>query len=143
VRVADSTLAWRAWPLLHRPVLGGVAALVGVATLWGVWSGTGNAWFCFAGAVVIAVGVGPFFVPTRYRLTSDGLEIARLFVTRRRAWSEFRVVHRDRDAVVLSPASRTAWIPGREVTLFLEGNGEEVGAYVEQMVGTASGGSAA
>ena len=142
MRVAEPTLVWRAWPLLHRPVLGAAAALVGIVTLWGVWSTTGNAALAVVGAVVIAVGVGPFFVPTRYRLTPDGLEIARLFVTRRRAWSDFQLVHRDRDAVVLSPASRTAWIPGREVTLFLEGNGDEVGAYVEQMVGAASGGSA-
>lgn len=138
----QSTLAWRAWPLLRRPVLGGIALVVAAGTLAGVWSWTGSVGISALAVVTLAFAVGPFFVPTRYRLTPEGLEIARLFVTRRRAWSDFGFVHRDRDAVLLVPASRTAWIPGRSVTLFLEGNGDEVGAYVEQMVASASGGSA-
>lgn len=142
MRVTGSTLAWRAWPLLRRPLLGAAAGLVALGTIAGVWSWTGSVTLCALGLVVLAFAVGPFFVPTRYRLTPDGLEIARLFVTRRRAWSDFGIVHRDPEAVVLAPASRTSWIPGRSVTLFLEGNGDEVGAYVEQMVATASGGAA-
>jgi hypothetical protein len=43
-------------------------------------------------------------------------------------------VHRAGEAIVLSPAPAHRWWPVREETLFLNGNGDEVRAYVEEMV---------
>jgi hypothetical protein len=138
--MTDDALAWRAWPLRRRPFLGAGAALVAVGTVWGVWSWTTSAMMCVLAAAVLAACVGPFFFPTRYRLTPEGIEVVRLFMARRRPWSEFRGVQRSREALILSSARRHAWLPGREETLFLEGNGDEVRAYVEEMVGAAPGG---
>jgi hypothetical protein len=131
-------LAWRAWPLRRRPVLGAAATVVAAGTVAGVWSWTGSLFLCMLATGILAAAAGPFFVPTRYRLTPDGLEVARLFFARRRAWGEFRAVHRDREAIVLTPSRGRAWLP-RSETLFVEGNGDEVRAYVEEMVVAARG----
>lgn len=132
--MTDRMLAWRAWPLRQRPVLGTAAAALGAGTVWAVWSWTASVFFCLFATVILALSVGPFFVPTRYRLTPDGVEVARLNRARHRRWSEFRSVHRAGEAIVLSPAIARRWWPVREETLFLNGNGDEVGAYVEEMV---------
>ncbi len=129
------TLAWRAWPLRQRPVLGAVAALFGLGTVWGVWSWTASAFLALFAVVVLAISLGPFFVPTRYRLTPEGLEVVRWLRARHRSWGEFRSVHRAGEAIVLSPAAvARRWWPVREETLFLNGNDDEVRAYVEEMV---------
>jgi hypothetical protein len=127
-------LTWRAWPLLQRPILGGAAAILVAGTIWGVWSWTESALLCAFATCVLAVSLGPFFVPTWYRLTPEGLHVVRWLRARHRSWSEFRSVHRAGQAVVLSPVLARRWWPGREETLFLNGNGDEVCAYVEEMV---------
>jgi hypothetical protein len=104
-----------------------------------VWSWTASAFLCVVAAALLAACVGPFFLPTRYRLTRDGVEVVRGLVQRRRRWTEFRAIHRDPEAIVLTPPSLRPWWPVREETLFLDGNGDEVRAYVEEMVDTAAG----
>ncbi len=131
--------AWRAWPLRRRPVLGAAAALVAIGTVAGVWSWTGSLMMCLLAAGLLAAYVGPFFVPTRYRLGPEGMEVRRLFLARRRSWSEFGAIRGGPETLVLAPLRWPAWLPGREETLFLEGNGDEVRAYVEEMVGASSG----
>jgi hypothetical protein len=138
VRLNDGSLAWRAWPLRKRPGLGAAAAVIAAGTVWGVWSWTASAFLCVLAAVLLAACVGPFYLPTQYRLTRDGVEIARGLRSRRRAWSEFRTFDGDIEAIVLAPPRSRLW-PSREETLFLEGNGEEVRAYVEEMVAAVPG----
>jgi hypothetical protein len=136
--LSAAALAWNAWPLKRRPGLGAFGALVVAATLSGVWGWTRSVPLCTLAAAVLFVGIAPFFAPTRYRLDENGVEVARLGFSHRRAWTEFGTCRRDREAVVLSPARRRPWLPQGE-TLFLEGNGDEVRAYVEAMVGRTVG----
>lgn len=136
--MTTSALAWRAWPLRRRPILGAAAAFVAAGTVAGVWSWTQSVPLCVLATCVLATAAGPFFVPTRYRLTPDGLEVARLFFAHRRAWAEFRAFHPDREVIVLTPKRWRAWLL-KDETLLLEGNGDEVRAYVAEMVGAAGG----
>ncbi|MFN8176511.1 MAG: hypothetical protein U0167_01145 [bacterium] len=134
--MSAAALAWNAWPLKRRPGLGAFGAIVVVATLSGVWGWTRSVPLCVVAGLVLFVGVAPFFAPARYRLDESGVEVARLGLSHRRAWTDFGACRREREAVVLSPARRRPWLPRGE-TLFLEGNGDEVRAYVEEMVGRA------
>jgi len=89
---------------------------------------------------VLGVSVAPFFVPTRYRLGEEGVEVARPWGTRRRAWSEFRAVRSGGELVLLSPSERRSWLDNiRGTTLQLEGNRDEVLDYVRKMVGPSEG----
>lgn len=130
-------LEWRAWPLKRRPGRGGLAALVLVGSCWGVWVWTGSVVLTVLAVVVLWLSVGPFFVPTRYRLAADGVEVVRPGRRRVRPWTDFRTVRHGGDLIVLSPSRGGSWLDSiRGETLQVEGNREEVLDYVREMVGS-------
>ncbi len=131
-----SALDWTVWPLRRQPVRGGIAALVGLATIVGVALTSSSAALTGVAVLVLAAAVAPFFAPTRHRLDADGVAITRLGVTKRRAWSAFRSVRANDAICLLSPFERRSWLENtRGCTLLLDGNREEVVAYAEAMVG--------
>ena len=126
---------WTAWPFRRRPVRGIAAAAFVVACVWGVAATTGDAWLTGLAVVVLVVSVAPFFVPTTFRLTPEGVQIRRPWRTWSRPWGDFRSVRSDRELVVLSPFVRRSWLDAiRGETLFLNENRGEVLEYVDAMV---------
>lgn len=140
-----SGIAWRAWPLKRQPARGALAGVVVVMSCWGVWSWTASTWLTGLAVVVLAVSVGPFFLPTRYRLGPEGVEVVRRPWPRKtRKWTEFRAVRAGGDLVLLSPSERRSWLDNiRGEMLHLEDNREEVLGYVREMVDTSTGSGSA
>lgn len=133
-------ITWRAWPARRNPAKGVLALLVVAGSLWGVIAWTGDPWMTAFAAAVLAVSVAPFFVPTEYRLSPEGVEIHRPWRTKRRSWSDFRQVLRGGDLLVLTPFERRTWLETiRGETLLTEGNRGDVLEYVEEMVGGKAG----
>jgi hypothetical protein len=113
-----------------------LAAVVVVGSAWGVASWTGDAWLTGLALVVLGMAVQPFFVPTNYRLSPDGVEVRRPWSRRSRPWADFRRVLAGTDLVLLTPFERRTWLDNiRGETLLLDGNRGEVLEYVEEMVG--------
>ena len=93
-------------------------------------------------AIVLAISVAPFFVPTTYRLNAQGVEVARFGRTQRRPWSVFRRTNSTSEVLQLSTLAKPGWLdPYRSTTILLDGNRSEVMDYVERMVGKESHGS--
>ena len=104
--------------------------------VWGTWDWTRDPWLTGLAGVILGVAVAPFFVPTGYRLSSEGIEISRPWRSWRRPWTSFRAVRPGPDLVVLSPFAKRSWLDSiRGEILLLEGNGGEVLEYVEAKVG--------
>lgn len=122
----------------RSPVRGLAAAVVVGMSVWGVWSWSGSVMLTLFGCTVLLVSVGPFFVPTDYRLGPEGVQIRRPWRTWNRPWSDFRSVRAGGELVLLSPFARRTWLEGiRGESLRVFGNREEVVQYVEKMVGKA------
>ncbi|HMB68585.1 MAG TPA: hypothetical protein VKU85_04715 [bacterium] len=133
-------VAWQAWPLRRSPGRGALAVVVVAGSVWGVASWTGNPWLTALAVVVLGASVAPFFVPTGYRLSDEGVEVRKPWRRRSRPWDEFRAVLAGKDLVVLSPFERRTWLETiRGETLLLEDNRGEVLDYVEEMVGRKAG----
>jgi hypothetical protein len=135
-RTLPTELTWRAWPFRRHPLRGllGIGLVVGSA--WGTADWTGDVRLAGLAAIILLVATGPFYVPTRYRLSADGVEIARPWRSWHRPWSHFRSVRRGGELVVLSPFTGPSWLESfRGEKLFLEGDPEGVIEYVEEMVG--------
>ena len=136
--VGPSELAWTAWPLRQHPVRGALAILLVAGTCYGAWDFSRDPMITALAVVVLGVAVAPFFVPTAYRLSAEGVEIRRPWRTLRREWERYRAVRSNANLAVLSPWRRASWLDGvRGETLFFEGNRGEVLEYVERMVGEA------
>ncbi len=133
---ADRELAWRAWPVRQHPVRGGLALVLAAGTIWGTWDWTRDPWLAGLAGVILAVATAPFFVPTRYRMSGDGVEISRPWRSWNRSWDRFRAVRGGGELVVLSTFARPSWLDSfRGEKLYLESGAEEVIAFAEEMVG--------
>jgi hypothetical protein len=132
----EPALSWTVWPLVRKPALGALALLCIAGAVLLVASITTGFWMPVFSGIVLAVSVAPFFLPTSYRLTPEGVEIVRLGRAERRPWSSFRRVRADDEILQLSPFLKRAWLDSfRSCTLFLDGNRREVVDYAERMVG--------
>lgn len=137
---ADSGVEWRAWPLGKSPVRGALAAIIVVGSVAGVWSWSANVFLTALAVGVLGISVGPFFLPTGYRLDPLGVEVRLPWRRRRRPWSDFRTVYAGGELVVLSPFGRRTWLETlRGETLRTEGNRGEVYEYAKRMVESAAG----
>ena len=102
-RPADQELlVWRVHPAARNPfkTLGVSVAILCLSL--------GSAWYAgnMLGVLALLLLVGslwPFFLPTRYRLTTWGIEQHRWPTRIRKPWSYFRRYQRDRRGVLLSP----------------------------------------
>jgi hypothetical protein len=109
----DVLLAWTAHPARRRPrdlalVVAVVATTAGVV-LWTFQSPL----LTLVASVVLVVAVSPFLLPTRYRVTSEGIEAARALVVRRRRFAELRRIDVGADAALVSPFARPSFLDRR------------------------------
>jgi len=129
---APEALEWSVWPARERPwaaaVLLASLAVLGVL----IAQGTGDRVLGVAAPLFILASVGSFIARTRYRLTSESIEVRALGVSRARPWAEMRRARVDRDGVFLSPFEKRTWLEAyRGVRLPFGGNRDQIVAFVE------------
>jgi len=101
----EEALIWTVHPARERPlhaVLAGAFVLalsLGIALSYHVGFGA-------LSLVFLLVSLREFFLPTRCTLSNEGVELRRMGLGRKRAWSEFRRFQAGPRAVLLSPFSR-------------------------------------
>ncbi len=129
---APETLEWSVWPARDRPwalvVL--LVSLVVLGVL--IAQAMGDRVLAVAAPLFILASVGSFVSRTRYRLTSESIEVRALGVSRARPWGEMRRATVDRDGMFLSPFEKRNWLEAyRGVRLPFGGNRDQVVAFVE------------
>lgn len=100
------TLVWTAHPARRRPDQVALVAAVVLLSAWAVLVTLGSPYLAALGAVLIAIAIAPFWLPTHYRLDDDGVEERRWPRRRFRPWSELRRLQIGPGAALLSPFSR-------------------------------------
>jgi len=116
--VDEALLSWRVHPALERPGLTLLVSLVilGVSLVAGLWMESAY-WSVFA-LIVLFLSLESYFLPTRYTLGAQGLQVRKPFSRVERPWSAFRSAWFDRSGVTLSPFGRRHWLePYRGVRL--------------------------
>ncbi len=103
-------VAWRVHPAAERLGVGVlVLGLVLVLSfLAGIWM-EGPYWGAFA-FVVLFLSLEAFFLPSRYALSPEGVEVAKPFSKAQRPWTHFRRVVFDAGGITLSPFARRSWL---------------------------------
>jgi hypothetical protein len=131
-RETQQALEWSVWPARERPWAAAVlvASLLVLGVL--ITQGTGDKVLGAAAPVFVLLSVGSFIARTRYRLTSESIEVRALGVARARPWSEMRRATVDRGGVFLSPFEKRSWLEAyRGMRLPFGGNRDQVVAFVE------------
>jgi hypothetical protein len=132
VEGAPETLEWSVWPARDRPWAAAVLLLSLLVLGVLIAEGTGDRVLGVAAPLFILVSVGSFIARTKYRLTSESIEVRTLGVSRARPWGEMRRATLDRGGIFLSPFERRSWLEAyRGVRLPFGGNRDQVLAFVE------------
>lgn len=135
-RKPSKVLRWRVWPAARDWRTTCALGLLLIV----LWVATGLVMKQAVWVVVAVLFLGgsllPFFGPTWYELTEDGVVVRGLLYRRTKEWSAFRGYRADEHAVLLSPFSRPSRLDTfRGVVLRLQDNREEVIAFVERKIG--------
>lgn len=96
-------LAWTSQPARRRPDHAALLAAVVLLSAWAIMVTLEAPYLALVGAVLLLVSVAPFWMPTRYRLDDDGIELRRWPRTRRRPWAELRRAQIGASAALVSP----------------------------------------
>jgi hypothetical protein len=97
-------LTWVVWGARANP--GRAAGVLGliVAVCMGVYVSLNSRFYASLGLVVLLIAVLPYFVPTRYTLDEEGVEVSSLLGRRRRPWAKLKAYFPDGErGVLLSP----------------------------------------
>ncbi|MCK4414103.1 MAG: hypothetical protein KAY32_11210 [Candidatus Eisenbacteria sp.] len=117
-RTPGEQLVWGVHPAGERKwfAAGITLMILGLSVLTALWMRTAY-WGIFAG-IVLFLSLEGFYLPSRFRLGADGVEVRKPFSRVTREWTHFRSVWFDGIGVTLSPFGRRHWLePYRGVRL--------------------------
>ncbi len=130
-----SELAWTAWPMRRSPVRAGLGIAFIALVAWTLQSWLGTPYFTIIAVLLLWGQVASFYLPTRYRLTEEGVSVRGAVARRERPWSDFRSFFVDHDGVLLSPfIERSRLERFRGLSLQFHGNRDAVVAFVEEKI---------
>jgi hypothetical protein len=98
-------LTWVTHPMIESPRKAALFWAVFFLMLLAVWIATEEWLFVVLSGVILFASLRGFVLPTRYKITDEGLEVDRLFYRIRKKWSDYRSHVVERNGVFLSPFS--------------------------------------
>jgi hypothetical protein len=111
-----------------------LAAALGLA-IWGR-----DPLLSLVGLLVLFLSLSRYFLPTRYTVGDEGVEVATLLGRSQRRWSGLRRASADPRGITLSPYTRQSWLdPYRSVRLLYHRNRDQVLAAVAEHLEPADG----
>jgi hypothetical protein len=103
---SSAEVAWTCHPVRHRPVAGIFAGLFVVAAVIGAQLWLKIPLITAIGALIMVLSVLPFYVPTRFKLGDEEIEIRGIASTRTAPWSKYRSWYADPRGILLTPFTR-------------------------------------
>ena len=119
--------------MLRSPLRAALAVLFIAVMAWTIQSVFRTTYFTVVAVLLVWGQVAGFFLPTRYELTDEKVNVQGLVTRREKKWSEFRSYYVDPNGLLLSPCvGRSRLERFRGVSLQFHGNRDEVVSFVER-----------
>ncbi len=130
-------LEWVCHPAKRNTLVTVLVTLFLVVIIGAVYFATYSVWFTLLGAVIMIASLGPFYLPTRYKLTDDEITVKSVTQTMVKSWSQYRTCYPDKNGVLLSPFVRPSRLENfRGLYIRFSGNKEKVVAFVKERLGS-------
>lgn len=128
-------LTYTIFPMRESLVKSLIFWIVVVFTIWGVWLNVGSLLLTIIAGAILILSLSSFYLPTIYRIDSNGVMWKRLTGSRSIQWQRVRRVSDERDGMFLSPfAGRTMMENFRGIYLPYRSNHDEISALVKLYV---------
>lgn len=119
--------------MLRSPVRAVLAVAFVVLMSWTLQTVLHAGYFTVLAVLLVWGQVAGFFLPTRYRMTDEVIEIRGLVARKTKSWSDFRTWYVDREGVLLSPfLERSRLERFRGLSIQFHDNREDVLDFVER-----------
>ena len=99
-------IEWVCHPMRQRPRAAVILTLFLLLLVTGVHASFLDPFLTGLSAVILGVSLAPFYLPTRYGMTEDGISIRTVTGSREKPWDQYRRWQADRHGVLLSPFDR-------------------------------------
>jgi len=112
-----------------------IIAIVIPILMWGIilvyW---GLGWLILS-FFLSGVSTLPYFLPTRYKLTGDGIVVKSLFTKQEKGWENYKSFYVDKNGIFLSPFRKPSRLENfRGVYIRFHKNKEDVINFVKDMM---------
>lgn len=130
------SLQWVSHPAKRNLIVTSAVSALIIALIIIVYYMTYSVWFAILGAAILIGSLASFYLPTRYRLDPDNIEIKTITQTRVMEWKKYRTWYPDKNGVLLSPFARPTRIENfRGLYIRFAGNRDEVLEFVKNRLG--------
>ena len=130
---APEVLTWRSYPFTEKLGQGIVVLVFIIVVIVGIWFWTYE-WLMVGLSTLILFGsLTSYFLPAKYKLSSEGAKVRRMGRTIKRRWDEFRSFYADKRGLMLSTFDKPNRLDSfRGFNIHFSGNREQIIAYVEK-----------
>ena len=129
-------IRWRVHPLVDESRFRSgllLSILIGLSV--GVWISFGELTFGLLTFGLLAASVSRYFLPTRYALNGEGIQVSHAGASRKMTWDRVQRVSASKEGLFLSPFSRPSRLDSfRGLFLRCEKNRDEVMRFVRDRV---------
>ncbi|MFH1011943.1 MAG: hypothetical protein V1784_12005 [bacterium] len=101
---------WMSHPLRQKPGKALLFWVVSGLVLGAVYAAFQEIGWVLLAALFLVGSLADFLFPTRYRLTTSGIEVRRTLGKTAKKWSDFRRTEFGRNGVFLSPFEKPRWL---------------------------------
>lgn len=99
-------IEWVCHPARRRPRAALILTLFLLLLLTGIYASFIDVYLTGLAALILLGSLAPFYFPTSYRMTEDGISIRTVTGSREKQWDLYRRFEADRYGVLLSPFDR-------------------------------------
>lgn len=128
----DDRLEWTSFLAAENKPRTLLVSLFLMALFVVIYMSFGSLWFIVS-MLLLGGSVAPYFAPTRYKMTEEGVEAFQFFHTTRKTWENFRSYYEDKRGVLLSPFDRPSRLENyRGLYLRFGDRRDEVMMYIKR-----------
>lgn len=104
-----------------------------ILVFWGV------GWFILS-LILVGGSILPYFLPTRYVLTKDGVAVNSFFTKQKKRWKDYKSFYVDENGVFLSPFRKPTRLENfRGIYIHFHKNKDEVVEFIRNMMEKVNG----
>lgn len=94
----------------------------------------GAGWFILS-LVLVGGSILPYFLPTKYKITKDGIVVNSLFTKQKKRWEYYRSFYVDKNGVFLSPFRKPTRLENfRGIYIRFHKNKDDVVEFIRNMM---------
>ncbi|MDI6839780.1 MAG: hypothetical protein QMD71_02820 [bacterium] len=129
-------MGWKLHPCIKYKKKTAVIILFLITISVGIYFSFGWYWVIIA-SILLGWAILPYFLPSYYYLTKEGVKIKGIVFEKKKRWDEFKSYYKDKNGIFLSPFDKPTRLENfRGIYIRFNNNEEEVSNFISSQIKT-------